>query len=162
MAWRSQYLELKQRRQVKDAIALLQTEAEKGDLAARIELAIVGEEAGISRDEADRIIDEAAKVAANGDTEAHWGLYKAYELMLGSIPPETMAAASFRHLLKVAESSPNPAHAFALATRYATGDNAVTQDLSKAEAWFVAAAKLGSAEAVRQLQVVRRAKAQNA
>jgi TPR repeat protein len=161
MAWRDQYIELKQRKQADEAIALLHTEAKRGDLAAKVELAIVGEAAGISHAEADRIIDEAAKTVPNDDAETHWGLYKAYELMLGSIPPETMAAASFNHLLKVAELTNRPVPALAVGYRYAVGDNGVSVDLAKAEYWLLQAAKRGSAEAVRQLQIVRRQKGDN-
>jgi hypothetical protein len=55
-----------------ETIELTRRIAENGDLAAEVRLAMFGEEAGITSEQADLIVEKASQEAVDDDETAHW------------------------------------------------------------------------------------------
>jgi len=154
--WLQEVAELVHAGRRKEAVELTRTRASAGDIAGKVRLAIFGEEAGLSRDEADAVVDQAASQVPPEDSDAHWVLHSAYELRLGTCEYDEKARRALRHLQACAELSSNPIATYAVAVRYGQGDIGTKPDLQLADAWMERAANLGNPLAIRSVARGRR------
>lgn len=150
--WYREVIELIHANQTQQAVALLRKLELEGSLAAKVRLAIIGEEAGISREEANRIVDEAELAADASDATVHWALRGAYDLRLGTCEYEEKSRRVLRHLEIFAELTQDPMAAFAVASSYATGNVGFNADLQSARKWYERAESLGHPDAARVLK----------
>ena len=104
-----------------EAIELTRAAAEAGSLGAAVRLARFGEDAGLSREDADAIIEDVVLIVKDEDVTAHWNLYSASELLLGSCDPEEKYWRIERYLQQYAKASGDPGAALAVARRYLFG-----------------------------------------
>jgi hypothetical protein len=130
-----------------EAIAITRAAADRGSLGAFVRLARFGEEAGIPREEADRMVEKALAQVSDHDATAHWNLYSASELLLGSCEPEEKYHRIQRHLEQYVRASGDPHAALAVARRYANGTAVLAPDVELAVDWYYCAIALGSKEA---------------
>lgn len=137
-----------------DAIAVTRAAAEKGSLGAMVRLTRFGDEAGISRERADAMVEEVARVVREEDATAHWNLYCASELLLGCCEPEEKYHRIQRHLEQYARVTGDPMATLAVARRYANGTAVMQPDLGCAVDWYYCAIALGSKEATREVQAL--------
>ena len=150
--WRRQVAELRSEGRKIDALALVREEVSKGNLAARVLLATMRNEAGLSRDEAERMIDHVEANMDPNDVEAHLELSSAYDVGLSNLPYDEKARRCFNHLLKAVELGAAPVHTMALARRYVMGTLVVKPNQKEAIRWYKHAIQQGSVEAVNELQ----------
>jgi TPR repeat protein len=129
------------------AIRLARKAAARGSLAARIRLARFGESAGIPREEANRIIDQAEADIDARDATAHWALWGAYDLQLGTCTFEQRSRRALAHLEAFARETGDPMAAIAVARNYRWGRIGVRADIELAVDWYYCAEALGHPEA---------------
>ena len=72
-------------------------------MSARVMLAKMGDEAGLSRSEADRLIEDVESGMDEQDVETHLQLRGAYDIGLGNLPYEELARRRLQHHLKAVE-----------------------------------------------------------
>jgi TPR repeat protein len=150
--WRRECYELKVAKRYDEALAVVRAAIEAGHLAANVALARMGDEAGLWRDEVDRIIEYVETSMDQNDIEAHLELRSAYDIGLGNIPYEEKAVRRFRHHLKAGELGAGPIVSIALARIYRVGAIAVEPDQTEAIRWYKRAIEQGSVEAAHELQ----------
>ncbi|WP_157131733.1 hypothetical protein [Piscinibacter gummiphilus] len=125
-----------------EAILVTQRAAEAGSVAARVRLAMFGEEAGVSDGEAGRIVEAAERIAGD-DVTLHWALRGAHELLLGECDYEEKSRRVLRHLEAYAVLSEDVQAVFAVAMNYLAGRIGVPGDHAVALDWLYCAAALG-------------------
>jgi TPR repeat protein len=135
-----------------EAIGLARKAAARGSLAARVRLARFGESAGISHEEADRIIDQAEVDIEDHDATAHWALWGAYDLLLGSCEYEERSRRALAHLEAFARETGDLTAVIAMARNYLQGRIGVQADIELAVDWYYCAEALGHPEASRELK----------
>jgi TPR repeat protein len=138
-----------------EAIKMTRKAAARGSLAAKVRLARFGESAGISHEEADRIVDQVEVEIREDDATAHWALWGAYDLLLGSCEYEERSRRCLAHLEAFARITGDPQAVFAVGVNYANGRIGVEPSIEKAVDWFYCAAALGHPEAMRAVRNVR-------
>jgi TPR repeat protein len=142
--WLRQVAELVHAKRRAEAIALVRSRAEAGDLAAKVRLALFGVEAGISAEETGSIIDQAEATIRAEDSDAQWMLHSAYELRLGTCDYDERARRALSHLEAYAELSESSLASYAVAVRYGQGDIGTPADQVRAFKWMHRAAELGN------------------
>lgn len=150
--WRLQVAELRLTKRNAEALVLIRQAIEEGDMSARVMLAKMGDEAGLSRSEADRLIEDVEFGMDEQDVETHLQLRGAYDIGLGNLPYEELARRRLQHHLKAVELGAGPMHTLALARCYATGAIALEPNQQEAVRWYKHAIKQGSIEAAHELQ----------
>jgi TPR repeat protein len=150
--WRLEVAELRAEKRHAEALALIRQAIDEGDMSARVMLARMGDEAGLSRSEVDQLIDYVESKMDQQDVEAHIQLSRAYDLRLGNLPYEEKARRCFDHLRKAVELGAGPVHTLALARIYVTGTLAVEPSQKDALRWYKHAIQQGSTEATQELQ----------
>lgn len=152
--WWHQSVELLASGRKAEAIQVTRAAAEAGSLGAAVRLARFGEDAGLSPEDADAIIEDAVRIVKDGDVTAHWNLYAAAELLLGSCDPEEKYWRIERHLQQYAKASGDPRAALSVARRFMFGTPVLQADLATAVDWYHCAAALGSEEAAVELGAI--------
>ncbi|MFK4507965.1 sel1 repeat family protein [Bradyrhizobium daqingense] len=150
--WRLEVAELLVARRYSEALTLVRQAIEQGNMSARVMLAKMGENAGLVRDEVDRLIDEVETTMAPADVETHLELSSAYDRRLGNLPYLEKDERCFDHLLKAVEQGAGPIHVLALARKYVMGTLSVRPNFEEAIRWYKHAVQQGSVEAVDELQ----------
>jgi TPR repeat protein len=150
--WRLQAAELGLAKRYAEALALVRQAIAEGDMSARVMLAKMGDEAGLSRPEVDALIDDIESSMDPWDIETHLQLRGAYDIGLGNIPYDEQARRRFDHHLKAVELGAGPIHTLALARIYVTGALEVKPNLKEAVRWYKHAIQQGSIEAAHELQ----------
>ncbi|MBL0731218.1 hypothetical protein [Piscinibacter sp. HJYY11] len=117
-------------------------------------MARFGEDAGLQREDADAIIEDVIRIVKDDDETAHWNLYSASELLLGSVDPEEKYWRIERHLQLYAKASGNPHAVLMVARRFMFGTAVLDADVAEAVDWYYCAAALGSAEAHAELEAI--------
>ena len=149
--WWHNVVELVHGGRQREAIALTRRVAANGDLAAKVRLAVFGAEAGLAREQADLIVEEAEKAVTDDDETTHWVLRGAYDLGLGQCEYEEKSRRVLKHLEAFARATANPMAVIAVARTYATGSIGVPADLDSAVEWYYFAIALGDTNAAREL-----------
>jgi TPR repeat protein len=124
----------------------------EGDMSALVMLAKMGDEAGLSRSEVDRLLEEVEAKMDAQDIETHLQLRGAYDIGLGNLSYEEKARRRFKHHLEAVELGAGPVHTLALARSYVTGAIALEPNEKEAIRWYKHAIEQGSIEAARELQ----------
>ena len=150
--WRLRVAELRLAKRNAEALALIREEVSRGNMAARVLLAGMRDQAGLSREEVDRLIDNVEANMDPTDVEAHLELSSAYDVGLSNLPYLEKARRCFDHLLKAVEHGAASVHTLALARRYVMGTLAVQPNQKEAVRWYKHAIQQGSAEAAHELQ----------
>lgn len=127
---------------------------EAGSLGAAVRLARFGPDAGLSAEDAAGIIEDAVRIVKDEDSTAHWNLFSASELLLGSCDPEEKYWRIERHLQQYAKASGDPRAALAVARRYMFGTPVLAPDVAIAVDWYHCAIALGSMEAAAELSAI--------
>ncbi len=122
---------------------------DEGDMSARVMLAKMGDEAGLSRSDVDQMIDDVEVNMDPHDIEAHLQLRGAYDIGLGNLPYEEQARRRFNHHLRAVELGAGAIHTLALARCYVTGAIALKTEAIR---WYKHAIQQGSIEAAHELQ----------
>lgn len=121
-------------------------------MSARVVLAMIGDDAGLSRAEVDLLIDEIEVTMSPADLETHLELSRAYDRRLGNLPYLEKDKRCFDHLLKAVECGAGPIHVLALARKYVMGTLSVRPNFEEAIRWYKHAIHQGSVEAANELQ----------
>ena len=121
-------------------------------MSARVMLAKMGDEAGLSRSEVDAIIDEVEANLDPEDIETRLQLRGAYDIGLGNVPYDEQARRRFHHHLRAVELGADPIHTLALARIYVMGALEVPPNEKEAIRWYKHAIQQGSIEAAHELQ----------
>ena len=150
--WRLGVAELRLAKRNAEALALIREEVSRGNMAARVLLAGMRDQAGLSHEEVDRLIDNVEANMDPTDVEAHLELSSAYDVGLSNLPYLEKARRCFDHLLKAVEYGAASVHTLALARRYVMGTLAVQPNQKEAVRWYKHAIQQGSAEAAHELQ----------
>ena len=150
--WRLQVAELRVAKRNEEALVLIQRAIAEGDMSARVMLAKMGDEAGLSRAKVDALIDDIESTMDPRDIETHLQLRGAYDIGLGNLPYDEKARRRFQHHLKAVELGAGPVHTLALARIYVTGALEVAPNLKEAVHWYKHAIQQGSVEAAHELQ----------
>ena len=150
--WREEVLRLKGAKRYDEAAALIRQAIEAGNMAARVMLAKMYDEVGMSRSEANQLIDYVETHMDPTDAEAHYELVWAYDLYMGTCIPEEMPRRKFDHLLKAAEYGGEAIDSLAVARNYREGVVTVEDNEGEAVRWYKRAIELGSVEAAHELQ----------
>ena len=153
--WLREVTELVHAGKREEAIALTRRLAEAGDLAARARLARFGEEAGLSPEQADRIIDEVEAAHSPDDATAHHVLHGAYNVGLGSCAYDEQSRRALRHLEAYARLTESPTATFAVAVIYYEGNIGTPPDPERGREWLSRAAGLGHPDAIHALRRAR-------
>ena len=119
--WRLEIAELLVAKRREEALVLVRQAIEEGIMSARVVLAMMGDDAGLSRDEVDRLIDDVEATMASADFETHLELSRAYDRRIGNLPYLEKDKRCFDHLLKAVEFGAGPVHTLALARKYVLG-----------------------------------------
>jgi TPR repeat protein len=135
-----------------EAIKVTRAAAEAGSLGASVRLARFGEEAGMTQEAADILIESAVRDARDDDETVHWNLYSASEALLGACDPEEKYHRIQRHLEKYAQASGDARAVLAVARRYVNGTPVAAPDELAAVDWYYCAIALGSKEAKLELK----------
>ncbi len=154
--WWHTCVELIQAGRRAEAIELTKRIAERGDLAAKVRLAMFGAEVGISHEQADLVVEEASLAAANEDETLHWVLRGAYDLGLGTCACEEKSRRVLKHLEMFAQASGSSMAVIAVARIYASGSLGIPANTEAAVEWYHFASALGESDAefeLRQLSV---------
>jgi len=151
-AWWHESVELLAAGRKAEAIEVTRKAAKAGSLGARVRLARFGEEAGLSREAAESLIEAAVREVRDDDETTHWNLYSASELLLGGCDPEEKYRRIQRHLEKYAQASGDARAVLAVARRYANGTPVAAPDALAAAEWYYCAVALGAKDAKRELQ----------
>lgn len=149
--WLREVAELVHAGHREEAIAIVRSLAESGNIAAQVRLARFGSEAGLGREDADAVVAKAEAAGVVANAEVHWSLFGAYEAGLGDCAYDEKARRALRHLEAYTELSHDAQAAYSVAVRYANGTIGTPADPDKARSWMARAAKLGSADAKRAL-----------
>ena len=150
--WRLEVAELRMANRHAEALVLVRQAIAEGDMSARVILARMGDEAGLSRSEVDQLIDDVESNMDQQDIETHLQLSRAYDVRLGNLPYEEKARRWFDHLRKAVELGADPVHTLALARIYVMGALAVEPSQKEALRWYQHAIQQGSIEAAHELQ----------
>lgn len=150
--WRIEVAELRLAKRNAEALALIRQAIDKGDMSARVMLAKMGDEAGLSRSDVDQLIDDVEANMDPHDIDAHLQLRGAYDIGLGNFSYEEQARRRFNHHLKAVELGAGPIHTLALARNYVTGAIALEPNQEEAIRWYKHAIQQGSIEAADELQ----------
>jgi TPR repeat protein len=150
--WRLEVAEHRLANRHAEALVLIRQAISEGDMSARVMLAKMGEDAGLSRPDVDAIIDEVEANMEPDDVETHLQLRGAYDIGLGNLLYEEKARRRFEHHLKAVQLGANVIHTLALARTYAMGAIAVPSDEHEAIRWYKQAVQQGSIEAAQELQ----------
>jgi hypothetical protein len=121
-------------------------------MAARVVLATMGDQAGLSRSEVDQMIVDVESNMDPQDIETHLELRGAYDVRLGNMPYDEKARRCFQHHLRAVELGAGPIHTLALARIYVMGALEVEPNLKEAVRWYKLAIQQGSIEAAHELQ----------
>ena len=154
--WWHRHVELLAAGRKAEAIAVTLAAADGGSLGAIVRLARFGEDVGLSREDADRLVEDAINRVSELDATAHWNLYSASELLLGSCDPEEKYARIQRHLEQYARASGDPVAVLAVARRYANGTPVLHPNIACAVDWYYCAVALGAEEAGAELEAILR------
>src|SRR6218665_1962833 len=133
-AWWREVVHLVASKKRSEAILVAQRAADAGSVAAKVRLAMFGEEAGISGDEAGRIVEAAERVAGK-DVTLHWALRGAYEFALGECDYAEKSRRVLLHLEAYAVLSEDANAFFAVAMNYSSGRIGVPADKETAIEW---------------------------
>ena len=152
--WWHQSVELLASGRKTEAVEVTRAAAEAGSLGAAVRLARFGEDAGLSREDADALIEDVVRIVKDEDVTAHWNLYAASELLLGSCEPEEKYWRIERHLQYYAKASGDPRAALSVARRYMYGTPVLQADVATAVDWYYCAVALGSDEATMELGAI--------
>jgi TPR repeat protein len=150
--WRLEVAELRIAERDEEALVLIRQAIAEGDMSARVMLAKMGGQAGLSRAEVDALISEIEATMDPEDVETHLQLRGAYDVGLGNLPYDEKARRRFSHHLKAVEHGAGPVHTLALARIYVMGALEVAPDLKEAARWYRHAIEQGSVEAAHELQ----------
>jgi TPR repeat protein len=150
--WRLHVAELRVAKRNEEALVLIRQAIAEGDMSARVMLAKMGDEAGLSRMEVDALILDVEATMDPQDIETHLQLRGAYDVGLGDLPYDEKARRRFSHHLRAVELGAGIIHTLALARIYVTGALEVAPDLKEAARWYKHAIEQGSAEAAHELQ----------
>lgn len=153
-AWRERAIELSAMGKRVEALQLVQEAVATGSAAAKVRLASMWTEAGMTSETADRLIAEADKSVDSNDMTLHLELSRAYDLRLGAVPYEEKPRRSLRHLERAAELGSGAWDCLAIARIYRCGSVNIDADLAKARHWYRRAIKEGSDEAVAELRAI--------
>lgn len=151
---RHEVLELKFAKRYDEALDLVRGLAERGDTAATVMLARMWEAAGLSRVEADKLVETAHQALAPSDVMGHLELYGAYAEGLGDVDHDVKARRSFDHLQAAAERDAGHTYSLAIARIYRTGALVIPPDRVQAAYWYKKAAEQGSPDAVKELRTL--------
>jgi len=150
--WRLRVAELRVAKRNEEALVLIRRAIAEGDMSARVMLAKMGDEAGLSRAEVDALIDDIESTMDPQDIETHLQLRGAYDIRLGSMPYDEKARRCFWHHLRAVELGAAPIHTLAVARIYVMGALEVEPNLKEAVRWYKHAIEQGSVEAAHELQ----------
>jgi len=150
--WRLQVAELRLAGRKEEALALVRGAVSAGSMAARVVLATMGDQAGLSRSEVDQMIVDVESNMDPQDIETHLELRGAYDVRLGNMPYDEKARRCFQHHLRAVELGAGPIHTLALARIYVMGALEVEPNLKEAVRWYKHAIQQGSIEAAHELQ----------
>ena len=150
--WRLEVAELRVDRRNEEALVLIRRAIAEGDVSARVMLAKMGDEAGLSRAEVDALIDNIESTMDPQDIETRLQLRGAYDIGLGNMPYDEKARRCFQHHLRAVELGAGPIHTLALARIYVMGALEVEPNLKEAVRWYKHAIQQGSIEAAHELQ----------
>lgn len=150
--WRLQVAELRVAKRNEEALVLIRQAIAEGDMSARVMLAKMGDEAGLSRAEVDALIDDIESTMDPQDIETHLQLRGAYDIRLGNMPYDEKARRCFQHHLRAVELGAGPIHTLAVARIYVMGALEVAPDLKEAVRWYKHAIEQGNVEAAHELQ----------
>ena len=130
-----------------EAMEILKTEMERGNLAALASYAwrAAGEE--LSHAEAARLVDRVEKEMERGDVDAHLQLAFAYDMKVCSLPYDEAPMRRLHHLEQAAKHGAGANVALAAARIWLGGSLGVQPDLTKAAYWYAVAERDGSDEA---------------
>jgi len=152
--WRERVIELSARGMRAEALQLVLEAVATGSAAAKVRLASLWTEAGMTSGTADGLIAEAEKNADSDDMTLHLELSRAYDLRLGAVPYEEKPRRSLMHLERAAELGSGVWDCLAIARMYRCGSLNIDTDLVKAQHWYRRAIKEGSDEAVAELRAI--------
>jgi len=150
--WRLRVAELRVVKQNEEALVLIRKAIAEGDMSARVMLAKMGDEAGLSRSEVHELMVDVESNMDPKDIETHLQLRGAYDARIGDLPYDEKARRCFDHHLKAVELGAGPIHTLALARIYVMGALEVEQNLKEAVRWHKHAIQQGSIEAAHELQ----------
>ena len=150
--WRLEVAELRVARRNEEALVLIRRAIAEGDVSARVMLAKMGDEAGLSRAEVDALIDNIESTMDPQDIETRLQLRGAYDIGLGNMPYDEKARRRFQHHLRAVELGAAPIHTLALARIYVMGALEVAPNLKEAVHWYKHAIQQGSIEAAHEPQ----------
>ena len=150
--WRLEVAELRVAKRNEEALVLIRRAIAEGDVSARVMLAKMGDEAGLSRAEVDALIDNIESTMDPQDIETRLQLRGAYDIGLGNMPYDEKARRRFQHHLRAVELGAAPIHTLALARIYVMGALEVAPNLKEAVHWYKHAIQQGSIEAAHELQ----------
>jgi TPR repeat protein len=150
--WRLQIAELRVAKRNEEALVLIRQAIAEGDMSARVMLAKMGDEAGLSRSEVHELMLDVESKMDPKDIETHLQLRGAYDARIGDLPYDEKARRCFDHHLKAVEVGAGPMHTLALARIYVMGALEVEPNLKEAVRWYKHAIQQGSIEAAHELQ----------
>jgi TPR repeat protein len=150
--WRLEVAEHRVAKRNAEALALIRQAIDEGDMFARVMLAIMGEDAGLSRAEVNQLIADVESSMDPRDIQTHLQLRRAYDIRLTDLPYDERARRCFRHHLRAVELGADPIHTLALARIYVMGALEVPPNEQEAIRWYKHAIQQGSIEAAHELQ----------
>lgn len=142
-AWWHEVVDLVASGKTAEAVTRTREEALAGSLAAQVRLARFGEEAGVSREEADQMISRAESLVEPSDATCLWALFGAYEASLGGCEYDEKSRRALKHLQAYAEATDDPQATYAVAVRHGQGSIGTAPDAEQALSWMRRAARLG-------------------
>lgn len=150
--WRLEVAEHRMAERDAEALALIRQAMEEGDMSARVMLARMGEDAGLSRTEVHQILTDVEATMDPHDVETHLQLTRAYDARIGDLPYDEKARRCFQHHLRAVESGAGPIHTLALARILVMGALEVQPNEQEAIRWYKHAIQQGNVEAAHELQ----------
>jgi TPR repeat protein len=150
--WRLEVAEHRVAKRNAEALALIRQAIAEGDTSARVMLARMGEDAGLSRPEADQILADVESSMDPNDIETHLQLTRVYDARLSDLPYDERARRCFQHHLRAVELGADPIHTLALARILVMGAFEVPPNEEQAIRWYKHAIQQGSIEAAHELQ----------
>ena len=150
--WRLRVAELRVAKRNEEALVLIRQAIAEGDMSARVMLAKMGDEAGLSRSEVHELMVDVESNMDPKDIETHLQLRGAYDARIGDLPYDEKARRCFDHHRKAVELGAGTIHTLALARIYVMGALEVEPNLKEAVRWYKHAIEQGSVEAADELQ----------
>jgi TPR repeat protein len=150
--WCLQVAELKLAKRNAEVLALIRQAIDEGDMSARVMLALMGDDAGLSRSEVHQLLVDVEANMDPTDIEAHLQLRGAYDVRIGDLPYDEKARRCFSHHLRAVELGAGPFWTLALARIYVMGALEVPANETEAIRWYKHAIQQGSIEAAHELQ----------